>query len=74
MYLSSPSAGVYNAYLGEVTLTGQPAQTFVPERFSGPTQAMAALTGSHSDVTITIVLNVNSGTGPWLMRQLHFGS
>jgi hypothetical protein len=73
MYLSSPSAGVYDAYLGEVELTGQPTEKFVPEEFSVPAQAMGALTGNHEDVTITIVLNVNGGTGPWLMSQVRFG-
>jgi hypothetical protein len=73
MYLSSPSAGIYNAYLGQVELTGQPVQQFVTQRFSVPSYAMGALTGNHSDVTITIVLNVNGGTVPWLLSNVRFG-
>jgi hypothetical protein len=73
MYLSAPSAGIYNAYLGQDELTGQPEQQFVTERFSVPTYAMPALTGTAKDVTLTIVLNANNGTLPWLLSAVRFG-
>jgi hypothetical protein len=73
MYLSAPSAGVYNAYLGQDELTGQPQQQFVTEHFSVPAYAMTALTGGANDVTLTIVLNVNNGTQPWLLSDVRFG-
>jgi hypothetical protein len=73
VYLSSPSANVYNAYLGQVILTGQAASSFTRETFTVPSYALTALTGNHSDVTLTIALNVSQHTSPWLLTDLRFG-
>jgi hypothetical protein len=73
MYISPPSANVHNAYLGQVMLTGQPLGTFNRETFTVPSSAIPALTGNHTDVTLTIVLNVNNNTSPWLLTDLRFG-
>jgi hypothetical protein len=73
MYLSAPSANVYNAYLGQVTLTGQPPSQFARETFVVPSNALPALTTTHSDVTLTIAMNVNQHTSPWLLTDLRFG-
>jgi hypothetical protein len=48
MHSSAPSAGVNDAYVGQVDLTGQPTQQFVSEHFTVPAQAMAALTSNHT--------------------------
>lgn len=73
MYLSAPSAGIYNAYLDRDELTGQPQQQFVTERFSVLAYAMTALKGDAKDVTLTIVLDVNNGTQAWLFSDVRFG-
>jgi hypothetical protein len=53
-------------------LTGQPAGAFVRESFAVPSYALPALTGTHADVTLTIVLNVNKNTAPWLLTDLRW--
>ncbi len=73
MYLSAPSANVYNAYLGQVQLTGLPQGSFQRMEFAVPDYALPALTGNNADVTFTIVLNVNPGPGGWLVDDLRIG-
>ena len=73
MFISAPSANVFNVHLGNVELTGQPLQTFLRPTFTVPAQAMPALTGAATDVTVTITLNVNGGTQGWLLNDMTFG-
>jgi len=73
MYLSSPSANVYNAYLGQVELTSLPKDQFVRLPFAIPAYALHALTEDHSDLTFTIVLNVNPSASGWLIDDLTIG-
>ena len=73
MFIRAPSANVFNVHLGNVELTGQPLQTFIRPTFTVPTQAMPALTGAATDVTVTITLNVNGGTQGWLLNDMKFG-
>jgi hypothetical protein len=73
MYISAPSANVYNAYLGQVELTGLPQGAFQRLNFTIPDYALHALTEDHNDVTFTIVLNVNAGTTGWLVDDLRIG-
>jgi hypothetical protein len=73
MFISSPNANVFNAPLGEVNLTGLPEGRFNRIEFTIPSYAMPAITGDNSDVTFTIVLNVNAGTSGWLVDDLEIG-
>ena len=73
MFISAPSANQFNVYLGEVSLTGQPLQTFIRPSFTVPASAIPMLTGDRNDVTITIAINVNGGTQGWLLNDLRFG-
>lgn len=69
--LSSPSANIFNAFVSETELTGQKLGQWNTETFSVPPgNAASLLTGNETDVTVTLVLNVNNGTGPWLMSDL----
>ena len=74
LYVSAPSANVNNAYIGQVMLTGLAEETFVRPTFAVPSSVINALVTNHSDVTVTIVLNVNAGTSGWLLSDLRFGT
>lgn len=73
MFISSPSANVFNAPLGEVNLTGLPEGQYNRIEFTIPSYALPAITGDNPDVTFTIVLNVNAGTSGWLVDDLEIG-
>jgi hypothetical protein len=73
MFISSPSANVYNAPMGEINLTGLPPGQFDRLEFTIPSYALPAITGNNSDVSFTIVLNVNAGTTGWLIDDLEIG-
>ena len=73
MFLTAPSANMFNVYLGQIELTGQPLQTFIRPTFTVPPEAMSILTDNRNDVTITITINVNGGTQGWLLNDLRFG-
>jgi hypothetical protein len=74
MYISAPSANIYNAYMGQVELTPLPEGQFVRLGFTIPDYALHALTENHPDVSFTIVLNVNAGTSGWLVDDLSIGN
>jgi hypothetical protein len=74
MYVSSRSANIINAYLGQVELTNLPVQTFLRPTFTVPASVLPVFNGNYTDVTITIVINVNPGTQGWLLNDLHFGT
>ena len=69
LFASCPSAGVYNAYLGAVELTGKPRGKFTTARFRIPNNVRAAMVTPHSDLTLKVV--VNSGD-PHVIDSLRF--
>ena len=71
-YLSAPSRNVYNAYLGQVELTGMRTGLYTTLHFKVPDAAVSALKGaSYSDLTIGLVLNVpDDTTGVYLIDNL----
>jgi hypothetical protein len=73
MYISAPSANVFNAYMGQVELTSLPQGQFVRVGFTIPDYALHALTEDHPDVSFTIVLNVNPSVSGWLIDDLQIG-
>jgi hypothetical protein len=72
LLFTSVSAGAFLVSLGQVQMTGQPVGQFVHERFSVPTSVLSALAGTHSDVQLSVVLNVTAGTD-WILSDLQFG-
>ncbi len=72
MFVSAPSRGVFNQYLGLVELTGLPLGMFQTVSFSIPNNVAQALAGqTYADLTFTIALNVpSSGTGVYLFDNL----
>lgn len=74
LYITAPSANVYNAYMGQVELTPLPRGQYVRLNFTVPPEALHVITGDREDVTFTIVLNVNAGTSGWLLDDLQIGN
>ncbi len=73
MFMSTPSRGVYNAWLGQVELTGQSTTAWNTETFSIPlAQEAALLAGGYADLTFTVVVNVTPGAGTYLVDNLRF--
>jgi hypothetical protein len=72
MYVSCPSRGVYNQYLGQVELTGKPVGLFATYAFAVTDFVRARLTdASFSDLTFTAALNAPSGaTGTYVFDNL----
>ncbi len=67
---SCPSAGMYNVYMGAVELTGLPFNQFSTLSFSLPAMVQQVISEQHSDFQLTLVLNTNSGSGPYLLDNL----
>jgi hypothetical protein len=72
MYITAPSRNVYNAYLGQIELTGMRTGIFTTLHFSIPDFAANALKGAtYSDLTFGIVINVPTNTtGTYILDNL----
>lgn len=66
------SAGVYNAYIGNVELTPLPRGQFSTLTFNIPTNVLAALQGDYSDFTIRFEISVAPNPPPLLFDNLRF--
>jgi hypothetical protein len=58
-YATCASAGLNNAYLGQVELTGKPVNAFSTIAFSVPGPVKTALGQSHPDCFLSIAVNAN---------------
>lgn len=74
LYISVPSKGIYNAYLGQQELTGKPLNQFLTLSFGVPSDVVTKLAaGGYTDFTVKPVLNVPSdATGTYLLDNLRF--
>ncbi|WP_272825960.1 hypothetical protein [Sorangium sp. Soce836] len=70
--ISIPSAGIHNQFVGSVGLTPLPRNAFSPIAFTLAAPTVAALNASPSDVSITLELAVNPGSGPYFLDNLRF--
>ena len=71
VFFNCPSCNVYNAYVGQVELTGLPTNVFETLTLKVPAALATALHRDATDVTVTIVLNVPSNaTGTYLLDNL----
>jgi len=61
LFVSIPSQGVYNAYLGQQELTPLPLDQFKTVQFSVPSNLVAALNANYTDLQFSIAFNVPSG-------------
>jgi hypothetical protein len=63
LFVSVPSQNLYNAYLGQVELTGQTPGVFHKQNFTVPSDVLQKLRATYSDLTFSIALNVPSAAG-----------
>ena len=72
VFVSSPSARVYNQYLGQVNLNGLPTGKFSSLAFALPATLQQNLGYGLTDVTFKIQLNVNSNSSAYYFDNLRF--
>lgn len=72
--VSIPSAGISSANLGSRALTPLAQNQFNALEFNLPNNVRQALDGNHADVSLRLVLSVNSGSGPWYIDNVNFGA
>lgn len=70
LYVESPSANLYNAWIGQVELTGRPLGTFNSLSFAVPSWVADRLAGGTKDLKIRIALNVPGAPGVYLLDNL----
>jgi hypothetical protein len=71
-FLTCPSGGLDNAYIGQRELTHLFHEEFNSLLFTLPANVRAALLGTHNDCRLSLVLNVNSGSGSFLFDKMGF--
>ena len=72
MYLTCPSANVFNNYIGQVELTGLPQNKYSTLRFPLPSSTVSTLTSNRSDCSFSFAINVNATGRNWLFDNLRF--
>jgi hypothetical protein len=72
MHASCPSAGVVNAYLGQVELTGKPTNQFSTLAFPLTSQVSTMLGQAHTDCYLSISLNTNATPISPVLDNLRF--
>jgi hypothetical protein len=72
MYLTCPSANVFNQYIGQVELTGKPEGRYSTLRFPLPAATLSTLRQSLNDCSFTLALNVNQTNASWIFDNLRF--
>jgi FtsP/CotA-like multicopper oxidase with cupredoxin domain len=71
LYVDCPSKNVFNAYVGQVELTGKPLNTFNQLSFPVPAAITGTIDGSCSDFDLSIAVNVPANaTGTYLIDNL----
>jgi DNA-binding protein YbaB len=70
--ISVPSAGINAVNLGTLGLNALPRNQFNQLEFPLPTAVQTALNGTHSDVSVKLVLAINAGSGPWYIDNIRF--
>jgi hypothetical protein len=74
LYAEIPSLGLYNAYIGQVELTGLPLGKWQTVSLQIPSNILDKLRGQYTDLVITVVLNVPyDAPGAYLLDNLRFG-
>jgi len=72
MFLTCPSANVFNQYLGQVELTGKPEGQYSTLRFPLPAASLSTLRQSLNDCSFGLALNVNQTNASWILDNLRF--
>ncbi len=72
LYLTCPSAGVNNAYIGQVELTGKPQGAFSTASFTLAPSLVSVLSTAHSDCSFSVAVNMNQTPEPPVLDNLRF--
>lgn len=72
LYANCPSAGITNAYIGQKDLTPLIRGNFTTISFTIPANVLNALRGTFTDFSFKMILNTNSGSGPYKMDNMRF--
>jgi hypothetical protein len=72
LYLTCPSAGVYNAYIGQVELTGKPQGAFSTASFPVPSPLVGVLNTAHPDCSFSAAVNMNQTPESPVLDNLRF--
>jgi hypothetical protein len=74
-YVDCPAHNLFNAYVGQVELTGLPLGLFTTIKMSIPTAVQTAIGSSCSNMAVTVVLNVpTTQTAAYLLDNIRFGA
>jgi hypothetical protein len=71
-YLTCPSAGLHNAYLGQGSLTNSFPEEFNQLVFPLSSEVQSVLTSSHDDCSFVLTLSVENGAGAFRFDRLGF--
>jgi hypothetical protein len=74
LYATSPSANIYNAYEGQVELTGDPSGAFTTITFNLTPQVVAAMSSLHADFSLSIAVNVPPAAQSPVLDNLRFSN
>ena len=72
MYLTCPSANVFNAYIGQDELTGKPQNAYSTFRYPLPSNVTGTLQQPLGDCSVGFALNVNQTGRTWILDNLRF--
>jgi sugar lactone lactonase YvrE len=70
--INSSQAGIYNAWISQVSLVGVSAGSFNTVSFMLPSNIVTALSGTYSDLTFKVILNIPPTTGLTYLDNLRF--
>jgi arabinan endo-1,5-alpha-L-arabinosidase len=70
VYFEVPSRNVFNAYVGQVELTGKPLGSFTSMQLAVPDAIGAVLAAGVEDLQIKLALNVPGAPGTYLLDNL----
>jgi len=70
--VTSPTLNLNNAWVGQASLQSLAANQFSTVGVTLPSNIQQALSGSYSDLTIKVVLNVPYSSSAWVLDDLHF--
>jgi len=72
MYLTCPSVGANNQYIGQVELTGKPQNAYSTLRFPLPSVVKTTLNQRPNDCSWGFALNANPTNRTWILDNLRF--
>lgn len=73
LMVTLPSAGIYNAFVGQAELTGLSVGQFHKLDFALSEELRASLNGNYSDLRLSIALNTPAGAGVYSIDNIQVG-